>query len=255
MKTILAAAGLATALALTANTASAQLDNPSVNIRGGSTLLDANRAAQLGRWLGAGDINLSNVYTLRPGDTAPDFHKAADDSGATFTLLDVTNPAGQTYLVGGYNPQSWTAGGTWNETSRDWQRTAFLFNMTAPAVYRQILSTYVLPSQGLRQTFNDLNLGPEFGSGPDLFVNHLLDGALSWQLSYGNPAEEGLSIIDRTRGGETVRLDAMEVFAISPVPEPGAAAMLLAGAGVLLARARTRMRVRAHAYRQMHARA
>jgi hypothetical protein len=247
MKTIIAAAGLATALALTANTASAQIDTLSVNIRGGSSLLDAGRAAQLGRWLGAGDINLSNVYTLRPGDTAPDFHKAADDTGPTFTLLEVTNQAGQSYLVGGYNPQSWTAGGTWNETPRDWQRTAFLFNMTAPAVYRQILSTYVLPSQGLRQTFNDLNLGPEFGSGPDLFVNHLLDGAVSWQLSYGDPAEEGLSIVDRSRGAQTVRLDGMEVFAISPVPEPGAAAMLLAGVGVVLARARARMRARAHA--------
>jgi hypothetical protein len=244
MKTIIAAAGLATTLALTANTASAKAEDLTVNIRGGSNLLDAGRAAQLGRWLGAGDINLGKVYTWQAGDTAADFHAAADNQGATFTLLSVTNRTGQRYLVGGYDPQSWASDEDWHETARDWQRTAFLFNMTAPAVYRQILSTYVLPSQGLRQTFNDIDLGPVFGSGPDLFVNNALSGALSWQLSYGSPAEEGLSIIDRTRGGENVRLDAMEVFSITPVPEPGAVAMLLAGVGVVLARARAGLRAR-----------
>ena len=140
--------------------------------------------------------------------------------------------------MGGYDPQSWALNEAWHETERDWRRTAFLFNMTAPAVYRQILSSYALSSQGQRQTYNDAGVGPVFGAGPDLFVDDRLDGALSWQLGYGNPAEEGLSIIDRTRGGENVRVDALEVFAITPVPEPGAAAMLLAGVGVVLARMR-----------------
>ena len=43
--------------------------------------------------------------------------------------------------------------------------------------------------QGLRQTFNDASLGPVFGAGPDLYVNGTLDGAISWQLGYGNPGE------------------------------------------------------------------
>nr|WP_051971321.1 PEP_CTERM-anchored TLD domain-containing protein [Massilia sp. 9096] len=251
MKTIIAAAGLATALALGANTASAQADHLGVDVSGGSRLLDASRAAQLGRWLGAGDIKLSNVYTLRPGDTAPGFHQAADGNGATFTLLEVTNPAGRTYLVGGYNPQSWSAGGTWNETPRDYQRTAFLFNMTAPAVYRQTLSDYVLPSQGLRQTFNDLNLGPEFGSGPDLFVNNLLDGAVSWQLSYGNPAEEGLSIVDRTRRRNRARGRDGSVCDLA-----GARAGCGGDAAGRRRRAprAARMRARAHTHTHVHAR-
>ena len=237
MKTIMAAGGLALALAgVMATAAAGDLSGgASGKISGGSVLLDAGRAAQLARWLGAGDIRLDNIYDLKPGDTSASFHAAADGRGATFTLLEVSNPGGQSYLVGGYDPQSWASDGSWHETPRDWQRTAFLFNMTVPAVYRQILSTYQLPSQGLRQTFNDIGLGPVFGSGPDLYVNDRLDGALSWQLSYGNPSDEGISIIDRSLHGETVRLDAMEVFAISPVPEPGAAAMLLAGVGVLVA--------------------
>jgi hypothetical protein len=223
MKTIIAAC----ALAGLGGTAAAG------DIIGGSALLDADSHAQLERWLGAGEFNLNNVYTLHPGDTSAAFHAGADGKGATFTLLEVTNPAGASFLVGGYNPQSWASDEGWHETQRDWQRTAFLFNMTTPAVYPQVLTDYVLPSQGLRQTYNQAGYGPVFGQGPDLFVNDEMTAALSWQLTYGNPANEGHSIIDGSLNGEIVRLDAMEVFAISPVPEPANVAMLLAGVGVL----------------------
>jgi len=242
MNTTIAAGALA--LALAAGTASAGATGA---IIGGSALLDAGKADQLGRWLGAGDINLRNVYTRKPGDDSLAFHGAADAKGPTFTLLEVSNPAGSTYLVGGYDPQSWSSSGGWHETPLDWQRSAFLFNMSAPAVYRQIPSTYVLPSQGLRQTFNDASLGPVFGSGPDLYVDDKLTGSISWQVSYGNPGEEGLSIIDRSRGGENVRVDALEIFAVSPVPEPARMVMLLLGAGVLASRVGVRRLRRATA--------
>ena len=243
MKTIIAAGSLALALAGGVLPASAADTTGTVNanIVGGSTLLDAGRADQLGRWLGAGDINLSKVYTLKPGDTSLDFHQAADGRGANFVLLEVHNKAGTSYLVGGYDPQSWSSTDGWHETPFDYQRTAFLFNMTVPAVYHQLSATYLLPSQGLRQTFNDGGLGPVFGSGPDLYTNDALSGGISWQLSYGDPGDEGLSIADRSRG-QNFQLDAMEVFAVSPVPEPLPAAMLLAGAGVLAWGARARGR-------------
>ena len=238
MKTIIAAGGMLLALAGAGLGAAAKAGD----IIGGSSLLDDGRQAQLERWLGQGEFNLNNVYTLRPGDTSVNFHQGADGKGATFTLIEVSNTAGQTFLVGGYNPQGWSSTDGWHETERDFQRTAFLFNFTTPAVYRQVLTGFELPSQGQRQTFNDILFGPVFGSGPDLFVNDDLTKALSWQLSYGNPANEGISIIDGSVGGQTVSVNAMEIFAIAPVPEPAAWAMLLAGAGVLVGVQRWRRR-------------
>ena len=238
MKTIIAAGSTALALLLGGAGGAAQAGD----VIGGSKLLDDGRQAQLERWLGQGEFNLNNVYTLRPGDTSVNFHQGADGKGATFTLIEVTNTAGQTFLVGGYNPQGWSSTDGWHDTERDFQRTAFLFNFTTPAVYRQVLTSYVLPSQGERQTFNDILFGPVFGSGPDLLVNDSLTAALSWQLSYGNPANEGISIIDGSLGGQAVHLNAMEIFAIAPVPEPASAAMLLAGMGVIGAYGRWRQR-------------
>lgn len=237
MKTTMTSCAMACVLAGAADPAAAG------DITGGSALLDAAAHAQLERWLGAGQFNLDNVYTRAPGDTSADFHSAADGTGATFTLLALRNAAGERYLVGGYNPQSWSDDEGWHETERNWERTAFLFNMTAPAVYRQVLSDYVLPSQGLRQTFNGIDFGPVFGAGPDLFVNDDLTTALSWQLGYGNPLNEGVSIVDGSLQGQPVLIQGMEIFAITPVPEAPAVWMALTGVGVLGWLARRRRRI------------
>ena len=234
MKTLFAAGALA--LVLAAPQASAQTGDPP---------LDPVLEAQLERWLGAGDQIFDNLYTRQPGDTSLDFHAAVDERGPTFTLMRVSDPLGNSYLIGGYNPQSWEFDTGWNVTERDFQRTAFLFNYTAPAVYRQVLTGFELPSQGSFQTYNAPNQGPSFGAGPDLFVNNRLDTAFSWRLSYGAPADEGLSIIDQTRGGQLFNIDAMELYAVSPIPEPAQAAMLAAGLGLVgavLRRQRARRR-------------
>jgi hypothetical protein len=213
----------------------------------GAPPLDPVLEGQLERWLGAGDLNFANVYTRQggagvPGDTSLDFHAAADNRGPTFTLLRVSDPAGQAWLVGGYNPQSWDQDDGWHVTPRDFQRTAFLFNYTAPAVYRQLPSSFELPSQGSFQTFNAPDQGPTFGAGPDLFVNDALDTALSWRLSYGAPDGEGRSIIDGSAGGHFFAIDALEVYAVSPIPEPLEAAMLAGGLGLVGLAARRRGR-------------
>lgn len=235
MKALFAAGTLALASLWVAVPANAQaLSGPS--------LLDASREAQLERWLGAGDLSFFPVFTGTPGVTSIDFHRAADGKGPTFTLLQVTNPLGASFLVGGYNPQSWSSTDGWHETPFDFQRTAFLFNMTVPAVYRQVSATYILPSQGLRQTFNAADHGPEFGQGSDLFVSPTLDMAFSWQVSYGDPLDQGKSIFDRSVGGQLFHIDALQTFAVSPAPEPTQAASLAGGLALIAALAWRRRR-------------
>jgi len=224
MKPILAVSAVAVALAAAVPPAQAQ---------GSPSLLDLTLYGQLERWLGAGPLDLRNIYTRQAGDDSRDFHAAADGAGMNFTLLQVSDDFGKSWIVGGYNPQSWSSTDGYHVTPYDWQRTAFLFNYTDARVWRQVLSDNILPSRGARQTFNEANHGPTFGAGPDLFVNDRLNAALSWQVSYGDGLSEGASIIDGSTGGQLFRVDALEVYSISLVPEPGAAAMYLGGIGVL----------------------
>lgn len=198
-------------------------------IIGGSALLDASSQAQIERWLGEGPFSLRKLYAKDSGASSTQFHAAADGRGPTLVVMDLTNADGMSYTVGGYNPQSWSSNDGWHLTERDADRIGFLFNLTAPAVYRQVLSDYVLPSQGARQTFNGLDYGPTFGTGHDLYVNRTLDVAFSWRVTYGDPAGEGRSIVDGSTGGQIVRVNALEVFAISPVPEAPPVAMLVGG--------------------------
>ncbi|QNA91008.1 PEP-CTERM sorting domain-containing protein [Massilia sp. Dwa41.01b] len=222
---------------------------PPSHAQTGNPPLDPVLEGQLERWLGAGDLIFDNVYTRAPGDDSLDFHAAADDRGPTFTLVRVSDPAGQAWLVGGYNPQSWSSTDGWHSTERDFQRTAFLFNYTDPGVWHQVPSGFELPSQGAFQTFNAADQGPTFGAGPDLLVNDRLDTALSWRLSYGDPGGEGRSIIDGSTGGQLFRIDALELYAIAPIPEPAAATMLAGGLGMLALALAPRMRRRTVAVR------
>jgi len=236
MKPLFAAAAPALVLALV-------LAAPRAAAQSGAPPLDPVLEGQLERWLGAGDQIFDNIYTRQgSADDSLNFHAAADGHGPSFTLLRVSDPAGRAWLVGGYNPQSWDSVSGWHITPRDFQRTAFLFNYTAPAVYRQVPVSFELPSQGSFQTFNGGEQGPSFGAGPDLFVDAALDTALSWRLSYGDPAGEGRSIIDGSVGGRFFAIDALEIYAVLPIPEPAAAGMLAGGLGLVALAARLRAR-------------
>jgi hypothetical protein len=187
-------------------------------ISGGSALLSPAQHGQLETWLGQGGVNLNNVFTLQPGMDSLDFHAVADGVGPTFSLMLVGNGTDQ-WLVGGYNPQSWDSMEHWHETPNDEDRVAFIFNLTNDAVFRQVPATYILPSQGQKQTWNSASMGPSFGEGGDLWVTGDLLNAYSAGAQHDrrhnpgavachdDPVRDG-SVHDQPGPGAGVRLDA-----------------------------------------------
>ena len=203
------------------------------------SLLSPGHQAQLETWLGEGRLALTNIYSKAKGDTSLDFHKASDGKGRTFSIMEATNAAGQTWLVGGYNPQSWSSTDGMHVTMDDSQRTAFLFNLTAGFMLPQLKQYFNGDGIGKDQTYNRADFGPTFGYGHDLYVpQDLTNGGSSFLYTYnylGQPST-GVSLLDgSTWQGNNVTFGAIQIFTISAVPEPATYGLLLAGMGVLLA--------------------
>ncbi|WP_332854354.1 PEP_CTERM-anchored TLD domain-containing protein [Duganella sp. S19_KUP01_CR8] len=209
-----------------------------------TSLLSAADQAQLGSWLGEGQIKLTNIYTKAAGDTSVEFHAAVDGKGRTFAVMEATNEHGQTWLVGGYDPQSWSTKGSFNITANQSDRTGFLFNLTNGSKHQQTPKTYSLDTLGSYQTFNHIDYGPTFGAGNDLYVGKDMTHGLSLMYSYidENGVNFYTSLLDGSPyAGPNVTYGAIQVYSIAAVPEPATAAMLLAGlAALALARRRQR---------------
>lgn len=198
------------------------------------SLLDSAGQDQLAGWLGEGPLSLTAIYTKAPGDTSRDFHLAADGKGRTFSVMEASNGSGQTWLVGGYNPQSWSSTSGYHLTPNQADRTAFIFNLTSSKYFMQAPNSYALGTVGANQTYNDIDAGPTFGIGPDLGVSaDLTTNGISYRYSYIDPVSGtfGASLLDGQPYASypNVTYGAMQVFAISAVPEPSAAALLLLG--------------------------
>lgn len=205
----------------------------------GTSLLSPGYKTQLETWLGEGRLSLTNIYTKAAGDTSLDFHKASDGKGRTFSVMEATNASGQTWLVGGYNPQSWNSSGSYNMTPDNSQRTAFLFNLSGGVIRRQTLRGYAIDTVGAYQTYNGAEFGPVFGYGHDLFVSgNLSSGGYSNMYSYIDPIKGGFgeSLLDGSQYSKpNVTYGAMQIFTVSVVPEPASYALLLAGLVLLVA--------------------
>ena len=216
----------------------------------GTSLLSPGYQAQLESWLGEGRLALTNVYSKAAGDTSLDFHKASDGKGRTFSIMEATNSSGQTWLVGGYNPQSWSSTDGMHVTMDDSQRTAFLFNLTAGFMLPQLKQYFNGDTIGSGQTYNSYDTGPTFGVGHDLYVpQDLTHGGYSSLYTYnyhGQPAS-GVSLVDGSSfTNPNITYGAIQVFTISAVPEPATYGLLLAGlillAGMHLRQQRTSLR-------------
>ena len=200
--------------------------------RAATPLLTASDIAQLKTWLG-GPFTLVRLYEKQDGQTAADFHAAVDGKGRTFTVMEATTELGQTFKVGGYNPQSWDSSGAFHRTTEDALRTGFLFNLTSRQVHRQTPRTYALDTVGSFQTWNDARTGPVFGAGHDLYVGwDLSTGGYSSMYSYIDPVRSDFdsSLLDgRDYKLPNVRYGEMEVWRVFAVPEAQTWSMLLCG--------------------------
>ncbi|OEZ81980.1 hypothetical protein JAB6_35700 [Janthinobacterium sp. HH104] len=210
----------------------------------GPSLLSPTYQGQLETWLGEGHLKLDAIYTKSAGDTSLDFHKASDGKGRTFSVMEATNSSGKTWLVGGYNPQSWSSTDGTHVTMDDSQRTAFLFNLTSGFMLPQLKQYFNGDGIGKDQTYNQANYGPTFGYGHDLYVpQDLTHGGSSFLYTYnylGQPST-GVSLLDGSIWhSNDVTFGAIQVFSISAVPEPATYGLILAGLFVLLMRQRGR---------------
>jgi len=209
-----------------------------------TSLITAADEAQLAAWLGQSDVTLTNIYTKEAGHTSADFHQAVDGRGRTVAIMEATTSLGETFLVGGYNPASWETFGGYRMTETNAERTAFLFNLSTGEIHRQTLVNRVFDTVGAYQTYNDIDYGPTFGWGHDLYVpKDLTNGGFSLLYSYIEPdgVDFQTSLLDgRTYTGPDVTIGRMEIYAIAPVPEPAAGAMLAGGLLLLGAVARRR---------------
>lgn len=204
---------------------------------GAASLLNAAEQQQLAAWLGEGPVAFHNIYTKAAGDTSLDFHRAADGKGRTISVMQAFNEKGQSWLIGGYNPQSWSSSGGFHMTPEQAQRTGFLFNLTTNMIHRQTPKTYALDTVGSFQTFNAANFGPTFGIGNDLYVPaDLTHGGYSLLYSYSDPNYYNFytSVVDgSTYDHPNITYGAIEVYTISPVPEPAGGLMWLGGLSLL----------------------
>lgn len=201
------------------------------SIIGGSSLINAADLAQIETWLGLGPIDLTNVYTKSGGDTAADFHGAADGLGPTIVIYEANGTPAGPQLIGGYSPASWTTAGGYTQTPDPVDMVSIIFNLT---------QTFYLEQTDKYQAFNHTNFGPTFGGGHDILVDDSLAGGYVHPFNYCTPGtvtKPGTcfdigdpDILALTPNGvQNVNWGGIEVFTISAVPEPSGVLLLVMG--------------------------
>jgi hypothetical protein len=152
----------------------------------------------------------------------------------------VSGSTGPYQIIGGFNPQSWSQIGGYQLTPNVSDRTAFIFNLTTTDRRDQ----QVADGDGQYQTFYQLNYGPTFGGGHDIFTDATLSIGHIISLSYcANPASPCpfssgyLNLLGLPNGSPNnqtvIEIGSIEVFAIVDTPIPAALPLFATGLGLM----------------------
>jgi hypothetical protein len=215
------------ALAIVAGRSAAQAQT----LVGGSDLITTTEVGQFGTWLGEGPLTLTRIYSKSNGHTSSDFHAAADNVGRTFVVIEAS-VGGGTVLIGGYNPMNWKSAPVgWSLTPNAVDRTGFIFNLNTTSKFAQRTDT----AAGQYLAYNDPTYGPTFGES-DIYLAADMTFGLATEASYGAAPTN----VFGNAGTTVFQAGHVEVFTVSPVPEPASLFVLGAGAIVLVRRRRAR---------------
>jgi TLD len=207
-------------------------------------LLTPTYQSELESWLGSGPMQFTNIFSAANGDgkTAEDFHAAADGVGPTFTLASVTRGS-NTYIVGGYDPQSWNGAGNYNFAFTYGSQDAFIFNLTSDTIQRENHD-----ASGEYQTLDYSGLGPTWGQSFDLTFGDYngygpdnLDYGSTFNYSYGGSFGTDILgdpdlFVDGNRGVyDPFTVNVLDVYTLGPaatqpvsgVPDHGGTAAML----------------------------
>ncbi|GES85036.1 BTB/POZ domain-containing protein [Rhizophagus clarus] len=97
----------------------------------------------------------------RDGNTPAAFHAKCDNKGATIVIAKISNSE---QILGGYNPLQWDSNNEWKYSS-----DSFIFSFTNGNNFQTAKVGRVIANCAHDAIFCNINYGPAFGGGCDLF--------------------------------------------------------------------------------------
>jgi uncharacterized protein YrzB (UPF0473 family) len=137
----------------------------------GSVIADDNDEQVLKEWLGGSAAGRLLYRKSESGADAATFHELCDDKAPTIVLIKASNGN----VFGGYATESWSSPSEGKHKSAE---GSFLFNLTTDRKGDLKDLSYGI--------YNDINKGPTFGAGFDLYINSSMSGGHVRNSSYAS---------------------------------------------------------------------
>jgi hypothetical protein len=187
-------------------------------------LLTPSAESRVEAWLGRGTWTSPEYSRTPPTSTRP------WTARATASLLAAVVGA-NTYVIGGYDPLSWSSIENFIRTPDAADRTAFIFNLSSGVTRDQNAD-----STGLYRTEDRNFYGPTFGDGYDLFLDSTRGIGYAYHYSYGGTSHgvngAVLSTPDYPNPFASVQLEGY-TFAPAATAAPAPPGLVLMGLGAV----------------------